>query len=249
MWKKGKFMTIKPKSKSLTLFRLYQVFLGLAILEGILALWFLFLVPSETRNSSIFNYSLQRFGTGLVIFLILVIFMAILADSLGSQKFLKFITARIERILEIDISHCIIKTTLSIILVSSLASLLFYTFPALQRLILFLPDNYIFGVLGVRAGVLIGWIFLISLKMLLLYLLSKKGADKLAIPVKLMTIAWIVEGFVLALFVIWSLISRKLVPEQFAEPGARYCFSPCGFPSGHSSTGTRNGLAGSFILL
>jgi len=215
-------MAMKAKPRSLTLLNLYQSFLGLAVLEGILALWFLFRVPSETRNSSLFNYSLQRFGLGLVIFLTLGIFIALLADSLGSQKVLKFLTAWIEKILGVDISHIIIKTSLTIILVTSLASLLFFTFPALQRLIFFLPDNYIFNVLGVRAGVLIGWIFLISLKILLLYFISgRKSAGNLAIPFQLMAIAWTVEGFVLVLFVLWSLISRKLAIEQFTGPGIK----------------------------
>jgi hypothetical protein len=213
---------IRSKLRLFSLLNLYRVFLGLAVLEGVLALWFLFRIPSETRNASLFNYSLQRLGMGFVILLLLGIFIFFLFDSLGSGKFLHFLTARLDTVLGLDISHVIIKTSLIIILVSSLASLLFYLFPDLQRFIFFLPNNYIFAVLGERAGFLIGWIFLISLKILILYFISgRKASGNLAIPVRLMVIAWIVEAFVFGLFVLWSLISSKLSPGQFTGPGIK----------------------------
>jgi hypothetical protein len=214
---------MKSKLKSTSLLNLYRIFLGLAIIEGILALWFLFRIPSESRNASLFNFSLQRVGIGFAILLILGIFTLALYDSLSSnKKSLKFITTRLETILGSDISHIIIKTILIIILVSSLASLFFYWFPDLQRFIYFLPNNYIFAVIGERAGFLIGWISLISLKILILYSISgRKVSGNLAIPVQLMVITWIVEAFIFGLFVLWSLISRKLSPEQFTGPAIK----------------------------
>jgi len=213
---------MKPKHKSLSRLNLYRVFLSFAIFEGILALWFLFKIPSETRNASVLNYSLQRFGTGLIIFLVIGILILLFFDSLKSQKILKFLTYKLDSILKFDIAHIIIKTSLIFFLVSTLTCLLFYLFLDLQRLVYFLPNNYIFQVLGERAGVLIGWVFLVSLKILILYSVSgRKAGSNLAIPVQLMVISWTVEVFVFGSFVIWSLISKKLSPEQFTGPGIK----------------------------
>jgi hypothetical protein len=44
---------MKLKHKIFSPLDLYDFFLGLAILEGVLALWFLFKIPSETRNSTL----------------------------------------------------------------------------------------------------------------------------------------------------------------------------------------------------
>jgi hypothetical protein len=213
---------MKSKPRSLSLLTLYRIFLGLAILEGFLALWFLFRIPSESGSASLFNYSLQRLGTGFVILLVIGIFILALYDSLRSKKLLKLLIPRLETMLGLGISHVIIKTSLIIILVSSLVSLLFFWFPALQRFIYFLPNNYIFAVIGERAGFLIGWIFLISLKILILYFISRrKASGNLTLPLRLMVITWIVEAFVVVLFVLWSLITRKLSPEQFTGPAIK----------------------------
>lgn len=213
---------MESKPKSFSLLNLYRIFLGLAILEGLLALWFLFRIPSETGSASLLNYSLQRIGMGVVILLGMGFFSLALYDSLGSKRMLHFLIPRLETILGLNISHVIIKSSLSILLASSLASLLFYLFPELQRFIYFFPNNYIFAVIGERAGFLIGWIFLISLKILVLYFLSgKKANDNLAVPLRLMVITWIVEAFVVVLFVLWSLITRKLSPGEFTGPALK----------------------------
>jgi hypothetical protein len=213
---------MKSKPRSISLLILYRIFLGLAILEGLLALWFLFRIPSETGSASLFNYSVQRIGMGVVILLVIGSFLLALYDSLSSKRLLHFLIPKLETILGLNSYHIIIKTSLSIILASSLASLLFYWFPELQRFIYFLPNNYIFAVIGERAGFLIGWIFLLSLKILILYFLSgKEASGNLAIPLRLMIITWILEAFVVVLFVLWSLITRKLSPEEFTGPALK----------------------------
>ncbi len=213
---------MKSRLKSLSLLNLYRVFLSLAIIEGVLALWYLFRIPSETQSASLFNYSLQRLGMGFAILIVLGFLVFALYDSLSSKKLLKFLTARVVSILEHDLSHIILKASLIIILASSLTSLFFYWFPDLQRFVYFLPNNYIFAVIGERAGFLIGWIFLICLKIIIFYFLSgRKASGNPAIPVRLMVITWIVEAFVLGLFVLWSLISRKISPEQFTGPAIK----------------------------
>jgi hypothetical protein len=215
-------MALKPKFKSITLFNFYQLFLGLSILEGFLALWFLFRVPSETRNTFLASFSLQRISLGFVIIVVLGVFIYSLSDSFKSHKLLAFLSSRLATILDFDINHTLIKTSLILILTSSLACLLFYWFPELQRLIFFLPNNYIITVLGERAGLLIGWIALISLQLLILYAISgRKASHPITTPVRLMAVSWMIEIFVFVYFVLWSLIARKLAMDVLLGPGVK----------------------------
>ena len=215
-------MATKLKPKSHTLLDFYRLFLASAIFEGALALWFLFRIHSETRNAFLANFSMQRIGIGFAILLVLGVFIFFIYDSFRSQKFLKFLIPRLETILNVDIFQIFIKSSLIIILISSLVSILFYLFPDLQRLVFFLPDNYIFAVLGERAGFLIGWVFLMSVKALVLYSISgRKISSNLAIPVRLMVIFFTLGVFIFLLFVAWSLIERKPSPENFTGPGIK----------------------------
>lgn len=210
------------KLKSIHLLDVYKFFLGFSIFAGILALWFLFKVPSETQNAIFASFSMQRIGIGLAILFVLGVFIFSFYDSFRSQKFLNFITSRLELILNQDVYHILIKTSLIVILTSSLASTLFYLLPDFQRLIFFLPNNYIFAVLGERAGFLIGWFFLISLQMLILYAISGRKANRrLAIPVRLMIIFWILEAFLVLAFVLWIFLTRNGSPESFIGPGIK----------------------------
>ena len=199
---------------SLALSRYYKIFLGLAILEGFLAFWFLFRIPSESRNVTLAGYSMQRFGTGFIIILALIALFFLLFDLFGSRKLLKYITIRIDPILKNGILNYIIESVLILIMLVSLTSIMFFLLPLLQRLIFFLPDNYIFATIGQRAGLLIGWIFLISLKVLILFHLSRKQIqNSLPIPVRLAIIAWVIEASIFIYFVLWSLIARKVTLE------------------------------------
>jgi len=46
-------------------------------------------IPSETRNTFLANFSLQRIGLGFVFILVLGAFIYSLYDTFKSQKFLK----------------------------------------------------------------------------------------------------------------------------------------------------------------
>jgi hypothetical protein len=215
-------MANKSKLKSLTLLDFYKLFLGLGILEGFLALWFLFRVPSETRNTFLANFSLQRIGLGFVTIVVLGVLIYSFYDSFKPRKLLAFLTSRLATILDFDINHTLIKTALIIILTSSLASLLFFWFLYLQRLIFFLPNNYIITVLGERAGLLIGWIGLISLQTLILFAISgRKASHPITTLVRVMAVSWMIEIFVFVYFALWSLIARKLALDVLLGPGVK----------------------------
>jgi hypothetical protein len=207
-------MVMKPKFKESTLLDFYRLFLGLAILENILASWYLFSIPSKALYVFLAGYSLHRIGAGFAIFFVLGVYIFFLYDSFRSRKFLKFLASRLEIILNIDVYHILIRSSLIIIVVSSLASSLSYLFPGFQRFVFFVPNSYLFSDLGTLAAVLIGWVFLISLKMLILDLISGRQASRpVSIQTLLMVISWVVEIFVALYFVLWSWVERKLMLE------------------------------------
>ena len=242
-------MALKPKFKSIPLLDFYKLFLGLTILEGCLALWFLFRVPSETRNSFLANFSLPRIGLGFVIIVVLGVFIYSLYDLFKPQKLLAFLTSRLAGILDFDTHRTIIKTALILILISSLASLLFYWFPDMQRLIFFLPNNYIFTVLGERAGLLIGWIALISVQTLILYGMSgRKASHPITTPVRLMVVCWMIEIFVFLYIALWSLIARKLALDVLLGPGVKILILSAWF-SLWAFLDNRKGWAGRYFLV
>jgi hypothetical protein len=218
---------MKSEFKLLTLLDFYRLFLGLGILENILASWYLFSLPSKTRTVFLAGYSLQRIGAGFMIFFVLGIYIFLLYDTCKSQKFLKFLTAKLEIILNIDIYCILIRSSLTIIMIYSLASLLFYLFPnfqelIFQRLIFFLPNDYIFANMGTLAAIIIGWIFLVSLKIFILYSISnRKASQPFSTPVRLMILSWEIEMFVASYFILWSLITQKLSLEILAGPGVK----------------------------
>ncbi len=146
----------------------------------------------------------------------------LLFNSFHSRTLLRVLTTWMEKILAIDIAHVILKTTLILVMMASLASLLFYLFPVLQRFVFFLPNNYIFAVLGARAGILLAWVFLLSLQLILLYLVSgRKAAADPPVQMKLMAICWLAFLFILVLFGGWSLFSGKLSLSDFIGPGSK----------------------------
>ena len=218
-------MALKPKFKSINLLCFYKLFLGVAILENILATWYLFSIPSKTLDVFLAGYSLQRIGAGFAILLVLGVYIFLLYDSFRSQKFLRFLTSRLKSILKIDVYHILLRSFLIVIMVASLARLLFYLlymFPDFQRLLFFLSNNYMVWDLETLPKILIGWVFLISLKILILDLISgRKASHPISIPARLMIVSWTIEIFVILYFISWSLITRKLALEILLGPGVK----------------------------
>ena len=120
-----------------------------------------------------------------------------------------------------DVYHILIRSSLIIIAVSTLACLLSYVFPAFLRLTFFVPNNYLFLDLGALTETLIGWVFLISLKILILDLVSgRKASRPVSTLTRIMIVSWTIEIFVGVYFVLWSLVERKLMLEILQGLGA-----------------------------
>jgi hypothetical protein len=122
-------MVTKSKYKNPGLLNIYKLFLGLAILENILASWYLFSIPSKTRSGFLAGFSRQRIGAGFAILFVIGVYLFLLYDAFRSRKFLKFLTSRLEIILNVDVYHILIRSSLITIVVSSLVSILSYLFP------------------------------------------------------------------------------------------------------------------------
>jgi hypothetical protein len=70
--------------------------------------------------------------------------------------------------------------------------------------------------------ILIGWVFLISLKILLLDLIwSRKASRPQPVQTRLMVVAWTIELLVIVYFVAWSLVTRTLALEILLGPGVK----------------------------
>ncbi len=247
-------MTAKPKLKGPALIDVYRFFLCLGILENILASWYLFSLPSKTQTVFLAGFSLQRVGVGFAIFFVLGIYIFLLVDSCRSRKLLKFITSRLEIILNVDVFHILIRSSLAIVLIASFVCLFFYLFPGSQeliypRLLFFLPNDYIFADMGSLSAILIGWVFLISLKIFILHSYSGSKASRLvSIPVRLMIISWIIEFSVGLYFGLWSLVTRKVAVEILQEPGLKILILAIWF-SLWAFLHQRNGWARRYFLL
>ncbi len=97
---------------------------------------------------------------------------------------------------------------------SSLVSILSYLNPGFQRFVFFVPNTYLFSNLGTLVAVMIGWVFIISIKILLLDLLSdRKSSRPVTLPVRLLVISWTVEIFVVVYFVLWNVVEQKTMLE------------------------------------
>ncbi len=89
-------MESKSAYKSPALLAIYKVFLGIGILEAVLAARYLFNIPSKTQAVFLAGFSRQRIGAGGVLLLLSGVYIFLLYDAFRSKKFLKFLTSRLE---------------------------------------------------------------------------------------------------------------------------------------------------------
>ncbi|MGD0878420.1 MAG: hypothetical protein ABSA01_09775 [Anaerolineales bacterium] len=175
-------MVLKPRFKSIPYLDFYRLFLGLAILEGFLAFWFIFRVPSKVGRVFLAGYSRLRIGIGAAALFVLAVLILLLLDSFLSQRFPKFLASWPASILSKDVNRTIIKTSFAIVLIISLVLAEEFNLP-----------NFNFKGLGVNTlsiiGLFIGWFFLMSIKTFILYSLwQRKVNQSLSAPIKLVPV-------------------------------------------------------------
>jgi hypothetical protein len=151
----------KKRNPLLTPFGLYRFFLGLAILEGMLVLWFLFRIHSDAESAFFAGYSRLRIGIGAAALLVLASLILLLLDAFFSQRILKFLTSRLASVLSKDVNRFILKASLAIVLIIGL--LLTEEFIFTSQRFTSLGGNTLLII-----GLCIGWFFLLSLKIIIL---------------------------------------------------------------------------------
>ena len=248
-------MATKSKSRPLALLDLYRIFLSLGVIENILAAWYLFSLPSKTQKVFLAGFSLQRLGAGGAVFLVVGIYIFLLVDSFRARRFLKFIVPRLEPLLDNDVYRTILKTSLIVIVVSSLATSLSFLYFEFTRVVFFIPKAYLLADIGSLAAILVGWVFLVSLKMLVLFTYSGRQASRrVSIQARLTIIAWTLELFVVVFFGVWSFVMRKAAWEILLGPALKILvlsvwFSIWAFVNGQAGWVRRNLLLFTCISL
>jgi len=207
--------------KSTNFWQVFQVLLGLIVLEGLVANLIYFQSPSESQNAFLWGYSLQRLVVGAFSSLLLVVFSGLLILSLTARVAFK---TRLQQLLEsfhAPARRLIFLLPLGILLALDLGINLVYAFPVLLR---FVPFITVKRSLLQQTGLVPIWAFLIPIQLwaflftlkFLVYCLvfGRQGRtvqEKLTWPGRLAILFTAAAGTVLALSVFWGLIFGNLL--------------------------------------
>jgi len=143
--------------------QIFRAFLLLAILEGIPALLFLFRIPSEENNSTLFGYTPERVSLGLLFISLLILIACVFLKSIFDDPWLKRIVDRIDNAFRRGNRFLVVVTTLSFVVFSGTLGMILFSTHILQ---LFGPIQHIY----VRSISLILWFILISCQALIILL-------------------------------------------------------------------------------
>jgi hypothetical protein len=211
------------------LHKVYQFFLGFAIIEGIIALFSIFRTPSEAESAFFFGYSFQRIVLGCIAGMILGIFVLAFVYSLGPHKRLDGVKKKAVTFLDNGIFHVIFQTFLIILSFLGIGIVLLYLFPDFQRLLPFIKYGFpesgstFYSIIDVAWGLVV-WISLIALKSIILdhlYENGKKEKTALLTLSKLMVISWIVTGLIFLVFLSWNLFKGTAATDILIGLGSK----------------------------
>jgi hypothetical protein len=197
-------------------YKVFQVFLGLAMFEGIIANFFYFQSPSETQNAFLWGYSFRRLAIGAGSLSLLAILTGIFILSFTSRNFLGNWLQKLIDSFRSPARQIVSLLPLAIILVFDLGLNLVNVFPALLKFVSFITvkrsliqQTGIVQIWAILVPIQL-WIFLLMLKFLIfgLFFGGKKGTEqnKLALPARLTILFLTATGTVLILSLAWGLI-------------------------------------------
>ena len=148
------------KERSLDILR---ALLLLSILEGIPTIIFLFRIPSDVDNSTLFGFAPQRVGLGALFVFLLILMIYYFMRSILDDPWFKRIGERIDNALSRGNRLLVSVTTLSFVVFSGILGMILFSTPILQ---LFGPIQHIY----VRSISLIIWFILVSSQALIILL-------------------------------------------------------------------------------
>jgi hypothetical protein len=184
---------------NIRLLKIFQAFIVLICIEGLVVLWLLLRFPSEAQGAVFAGYSLRRVAVGAITLFCLAGLGVIATDSFRSQKILRFLSARLKNILNLDICFILLRSVLTVFFIVSLIYIVPYYVPLLQRLSPLNIYNSLPNYYGLWAAPYIIWILLINLKLISFFSLYGKSRDPIksvSVPTQLMLISWVSEIFV-----------------------------------------------------
>jgi len=195
-------------------YRIFQVLTGLAVLEGLVVLGLYFSTPSSAETTLVAGYSTSRLLVGAGLAVLWMFFLGLLAASFTWEEKLTAWGARLKGALNADLYHPLWATPVLFALAVNLLALCIYFIPATHWALPFIRTYALILVVGERILLAQIWVVLVLAKVVSFYVFfgrQKRLAQKrLSALVRAASLSWSLTFCVLALSVIWGLVSRDL---------------------------------------
>lgn len=111
-----------------------RAFLALSAAEGVIALVYLFLIPSEGRNAWLFGYSLPRLALGGLIFALLAVFAGLAVRAFSDPLWLQRCTDWLDKQLGPAERLASVSAALAYLILAGIAAILIFASPFAVRL-------------------------------------------------------------------------------------------------------------------
>jgi hypothetical protein len=201
---------------------IFQAFTGLAALEGILAVGLYFTNPPRAGETLVAGYSTSRLLGGLGLALVLVFFLVLFAGSFIWKERLKTWGTCLKDVLNADAYRLILAVPVFFALAVNLLGLCVYFIPATRWALPIIRTYALIQVVGERIYLAQLWAVLILIKGIVFYFILNKrdqvGRQRLSGLAQAAIVSWSLTACVLALSLIWGLVSRDLRLQLMSGP-------------------------------
>lgn len=206
-------------------YRIFQLFTSLAALEGVFAIGLYFSTPSKAEIKLVAGYSSTRLMGGTALGISLLFFLSLLVLSFIQAEKLKACGNWLQQKLDIEIYRLILAVLVFFGLAISLLGLCIYFIPATKWALPFIRTYALIQVIEERIYIAQIWAALILIKMIAFYALTAnwgKTAEKpLSGLIRAIIVSWSITACVLALSIIWGLISRDMRLQLINGPALK----------------------------
>jgi hypothetical protein len=217
--------------KTTNFYQVLQIFLGLVVIEGVIANIIYFQSPSEAQNVFLWGYSFQRLALGVFSSLLLVVFIGFFVLSFTAREFLKSYLQKLVDSLGSPMRRILVLLPLAIILALDLSINLVYAFPALLKLGAFitvkrslLQQTGMVQIWGFLIPIQL-WAFLFLFKFLIFCLMfggqGQTGQSKLSLTGRLLSLFGTATATVLVLSLLWDLIFKSITSVALTGPAGK----------------------------
>lgn len=195
-------------------YRIFQILTGLAVVEGILAVGFYFSMPSKAENTLVAGYSTSRLLGGMGLVIVWMFLLGLLVASFAWEQKLKVWAAKLRSVLDSGIYRPMLAVPVFFALAIGLLGLCVDFIPATRWALPFIRTYALIMVIGERIQVAQIWAVLILIKIIAFYFLfgnhDETSAKRISGLARAAIISWNLTIWVLALSIIWGLVSRDM---------------------------------------